>query len=199
MADMFATAEDLASALQRETIDTASAVLALEVTAAVIQVAAGGRRITRVVNDVEEVWGGSDRLLRLKNAPIVSIASVTYNGSTLTQGTASGTWRRAKYGVWRDLGWTEVCGEPLPASVVYTHGYDPNGTDSDKQKLQLARGFSLSLARGLFTNPDGTIREQIDDYSVAYAEASAALDASPSMKALLRKQYGPKARMVSVI
>lgn len=192
MADQLASPGDLASLLQKD-VDTASAVLAIEICTAVIQVACGGRRIVRVVNDSEEIWGSFDRVLRLKNAPIVSITSVTYNGSALSQGTASGTWRRAKYGVWRDLGWAETCGEPLATTVVYTHGYAPGA-----QELQIGRGACLGLARGLFENPSGVVREQIDDYSVAYAEAEAALDASPSLKALLRKQYGPKARMVSV-
>lgn len=196
MADMLASDEDLASLLQKD-LDTASAVLVLEICTAVVQAACGGRRIVRVVDDSEEVWGGPDRVLRLKNWPIVSIASVTYNGSALTQGTASGTWRRAKYGVWRDLGWVEACYEPLSTTVVYTHGYDPNGSDSDKQATQLGRGIVLNLARGLTENPGGVAREQIDDYAVAYEKAAAALDASPSAVALLRKQYGPKARMVS--
>jgi hypothetical protein len=119
---------------------------------------------------------------------------VTYNGSALTAGTASGTWRRAKYGLWRDLGWVETRDEPLPTTVVYTHGY--LATD---QKIQFARGTCWGLARGLFENPSGVvIRETIDDYSVAYAEAEAALDASPALKASLRRQYGPLGRMVGV-
>lgn len=198
MADQLATPSDLASLVQAD-VDTASATLAIEISTAVVQAACGGRRIVRVVDDTEEVWGGTDRVLRLKNWPIVSIGSVTYNGSALTMGTASGTWRRAKYGIWRDCGWIEVCGEPLPTDVVYTHGHDAAGSDSDKQALQLGRGVALSLGKGLFQSPDGVvIREQIDDYQVAYAEASAALEAAPSLRALLRKQYGPKARMVSV-
>jgi hypothetical protein len=191
MADMLATPEDLASLLQHD-VDTASATLAIEICTAVVQAACGGRRIVRVVDDSEEVWGGSDRILRLKNAPIVSVTSVTYGGVLLSEGTASGTWRRAKYGIWRDLGWTECSLEPSPVTVVYTHGLL-----AGDQGLQLGRGAVLGLSRGLFENPTGVVREQIDDYSVAYAEAQAALDASPALKALLRKQYGPKARMVS--
>jgi hypothetical protein len=197
VADQLASPSDLASLLQRD-VDTASATLAVEIGTAVVQAACGGRRIVRVVGDSEEVWGGNDRVLRLKNAPIVSVASVTYGGSTLTQGTASGTWRRARYGIWRDLGWTECSAEPSPVTVVYTHGFDPAGSDADKQALQLGRGAVLSLARGLFENGSGVVREQIDDYAVAYSEAQAALDASPGLKGLLRKQYGPKARMVRV-
>lgn len=191
--DQLATPSDLASAVHAD-VDTASATLAIECATAVVQAACGGRRIVRVVDDSEEVWGGIGSVLRLKNWPIVSIGSVTYNGSTLTAGTASGTWRRAKYGIWRDLGWIEVCNEPLPTTVVYTHGYAPGD-----QALQLGRSAALSLGKAIFQSPDGVvIREQIDDYQVAYADASAALEASPSLTALLRKQYGPKARMVSV-
>lgn len=198
MADQLATPGDLASALQRD-LDTASAVLAIEVCTAVVQAATGdGQRILLVTGDSEEVWGGTGRVLRLPQRPIVSVASVTYDGALLTQGTASGTWRRSKYGLWRDLGWTEAACEPSPITVVYTHGYDPAGTDKDKQALQLARGYVLQLAGALFDNPGGVVREQIDDYAVAYAEASARLDAAPAAKALLRKQYGPKARMVGV-
>ena len=189
---MLASPTDLAAALQRD-VDTASATLALEVSTAVVQ-AAAGQRIVQVVDDEVTVWGGTDRVLVLPQRPVVSVASVTYAGSALSQGTASGTWRPFADGVWRDLGWAECSGEPSPVAVVYTHGY-PVG----HQALQLGRGVTLSLARGLFTNPDGVVREQIDDYAVAYAEAATALDVMPGMSARLRKQYGLKAGMVRIV
>lgn len=197
MADQLASASDLASLLQKD-VDTASAVLAIEVSTAVVQAAVDGQRILRVTN-TETVYGGFGKVLRLKQNPVVSVTSVTYNGTLLTQGTASGNWQLSTLGPWRNLGWAEYCGGPVSSTVVYVSGYDPAGTDADKQALQLARGAVLSLARGLFENPSGVSREQIDDYAVAYEAAAAALDASPSLKALLRKQYGPKARMVSVM
>lgn len=194
MADLLATPEDLASALQRDlSTFAASATLALEVSTAVVQ-AAAGQRIVLVASDTETAWGDTDRVLRLKERPVISVASVTYAGSLLSQGTASGTWRMSADGLWRDLGWTECSWEPSEVSVVYTHGY----TDDD-QRIQLARGVTLSLARGLFTNPDGVTREQIDDYAVAYSEAAAALDPSSVLSARLRKQYGSKAAMVRVM
>lgn len=192
MADQLATPEDLAALLQRD-VDTASATLAIEVSTAVVQ-AAAGQRIIQVSGETATVYGGSDSLLPLPGRPVISVASVTYGGSLLSQGTASGTWRLAPGGIWRDLGWTECSWEPSPVEVVYSYGYAPGA-----QELQLARGMTLSLARGLFTNPDGAVREQIDDYAVAYAEASAALAAVPGMTALLRKQYGRKAAMVRVL
>jgi hypothetical protein len=195
MADMLASPADLASLLQRsfDEFETASATLALEASTAVVQAACGGQRIVLVTDDEEEVWGGSEQVLRLKQRPVVSITSITYDGSALSEGTASGTWRRSQYGIWRDLGWTEASCEPSPITVVYTHGYAPGD-----QALQLARSVTLSLARTIFDNPTGVVREQIDDYAVAYDTAATALDASPSLKGLLRRQYGPKARMVRI-
>ena len=193
MADLLATPEDLASALQRD-LDTASATLALEAATAIVQ-AAAGQRIVRVVDDSEVVYGSTDRVLMPRQRPIVSVSSVTYNGSLLSAGTASGTWRLTPSGIWRELGWSDCAWEPAPATtVVYTHGYAPGD-----QMLQLARAVTLSVARGMFTNPDGTVREAIDDYSVQYAEAEAAMDAAPSLVARLRKQYGLKAAMVRIM
>jgi hypothetical protein len=192
VADQLATPADLASAVQVD-VDTASAALAIEVATAVVQ-AAAGQRIVRVVDDSEVVYGGSDRYLVPKERPVISVASVTYNSVLLTQGTASGTWRLSANGIWRDLGWTDCAWEPAPGTVViYTHGYLP--TD---QGIQLGRGVALSLGKGLFVNPSGVVREQIDDYQVAYAEAAAALEATPNIIALLRRQYGSKAGMVRV-
>ncbi len=191
MADQLATPEDLAALVQAD-VDTASATLAIEVGTAVVQ-AVVGHRILRVTDTVT-VYGGTDQLLTLPGRPVVSVASVTYAGSLLTQGTASGTWRLAPGGIWRDLGWTECSWEPSPTEVTYTYGLL-----SGDQGIQLARGAALSLGRGLFANPTGVVREQIDDYAVAYADASAALAAQPSLIALLRKQYGRKAAMVRIV
>lgn len=192
MADQLASDEDLASSLQRD-VDTASAILAIEVATAVVQ-AAAGQRIVRATSTDLVIWGGTDSVLLLPERPVVSVASVSYGGSALTEGTASGTWRLTRDGIWRDVGWTELAGEPSPVTVTWTHGYL-----TDDQGIQLGRGVTLSLARGLFTNPDGVTREQIDDYAVAYAEASASLAAQPALTALLRKQYGRKAAMVRVM
>lgn len=192
MADQLATPADLASLVQAD-VDTASATLAIEVATAVVQ-AVIGHRIVEVTDEAVTVYGGTDQLLRLPGAPVTSVTSVTYAGSALALGTASGTYRLAPGGIWRDLGWTECAWEPSPVDVVYSYGYAPGA-----QELQLGRGAALSLGRGLFVNPSGVVREQIDDYAVAYAEAEAALAANPGLVALLRRQYGTKAGMVRVL
>jgi hypothetical protein len=195
VADQLASAADLASLLKQsfDEYDTATAVLVLEACTAVVQ-AAAGQRIVRATTTEGVVWGGSDSVLTLPERPVVSVAAVTYGGSALTEGTASGTWRLTRDGIWRDLGWSEVYGEPSSVLVTWTHGYL-----ASEQGIQLGRGVTLGLARGLFTNPDGVVREQIDDYAVAYAEASSALEAQTSVMALLRKQYGRKAGMVRIV
>jgi hypothetical protein len=139
----------------------------IEAATAVVQ-AAVGQRLIQSGEITEVVYGGTGRTLVLSQRPVSSVTSVTYNGTALTEGTASGTWRLTPDGLWRDVGWTDFAWEPWPTTVVYTPGY-PDGS----QDLQLARGFTLTLARGLFVNPSGVVREQIDDYQVAYAETAA--------------------------
>jgi hypothetical protein len=194
MADLLATASDLASLLQKD-VDTASATLALEVSTAVVQAAADGNRIVQVINDTETIDLDPEfcgRYLSLPNRPITAVTSVTIGATSVTDFVAQLSKRR----IWRLLGWrpTPWVWQPWTVTVVYTHGLV-----AGDQRLQLARGETLALARGLFTNPDGTIREQIDDYQVAYAEAEAALDARPAAKARIRRMYGRRAAMVRIL
>jgi hypothetical protein len=202
MADMLASLEDLASLLGRDAnnpINNASGTLALEISTAVVQSAADGQRIVQVVADTATVTGTTEQYLRLPQWPASAISSVTLDGAALTAGVpGSGASTYRLVGdrlLYRGSGWQTYCGEPSTVSFVFTHGYA-----TGRQELQLGRGVSLSLAKGLFLNPDGTVvREQIDDYAVAYAEAEAALEARPSLKAAIQKQYGPRARMVRIL
>lgn len=195
MADQLATPGDLASLVQHD-VDTASATLGIEIGTAVVQAAADGQRIVQVVGDTATVTGTTGQWLRLPQFPVTAVSSVTLDGVALTAGLpGSGalTYRLVADQLWRGCGWQTYCGEPSTVSLVYTHGYA-----TGRQELQLGRGVALSLGRGLFENPSGVVREQIDDYAVAYAEAEAALAAQPSLISLLRKQYGRKAAMVRI-
>ena len=196
MADMLATTADLAALLQRD-VDTASATLALEVSTAVIQAVADGQRILQVVGDTAVIDldpGFCGQFVTLAQRPATAVTSVTIGTTAVTDYVVQYSKRR----LWRADGWQSPTSsywlwQPTTVTVVYTHGYAVGD-----QKLQLARGTALSIARDLFTNPDGTVREQIDDYQVAYAQAEMALEGMPGVKALLRKQYGAKAGMARI-
>lgn len=193
MADQLATPSDLASLLQKD-VDTASATLVVEACTAVVQTAADGQRIVLVTNEAATVIGTTGQWLRLPQFPVASVSTVTLDGVALTAGlpgSGTTTYRLVGDRLWRGCGWQTYCGEPSTVSFVYTHGYAAGA-----QELQIGRGAVLSLGRGLFENPSGAASEKIDDYAVTYAAAEAALEASPALKAAIRKQYGPKARMV---
>jgi hypothetical protein len=195
VADQLATPSDLASLLQKD-VDTASATLAIEVCTAVVQAAADGQRIIQVVGDTATVTGTTEQYLRLPQWPVTAVSLVTLDGTALTAGvpgSGASTYRLVGDRLYRGSGWQTYCGEPSAVSFTFTHGYA-----TGDQRLQLGRGAALSLGRGLFENPSGVVSEKIDDYAVAYAAASAALDASPALKAAIRKQYGPRARMVRI-
>lgn len=209
MADQLATPGDLASALQRD-LDTASATLVIEAATAVVQEAAN-QRILQVVNDTALVIAPAGQWLELPQRPVTAVSSVTLpDGTVVAAGTASGTYRRIQHRLWRDIGWTKqrlfgpwpyydyafgygLCDGPSEITVVYTHGL-PAGD----QRLQLARGWVLSLAKAVYDNPGGASKEQIDDYQVAYERAAAALEASPYLQKSLRRQYGKRAAMVRI-
>lgn len=195
MADMLASLVDLATLLGKtvdDPLDNSSGTLALEVATAVVQSAAGAR-IVRVVDDTVTVSGGLGSYLRLPEAPVISVASATLDGVSLSAGTASGTYRLTADGrVYRDLGWAATC-EPSTAVFVYTHGYL-----STDQGIQVGRSACLSVAATAYENPLSATSERIDDYAVTYERAAAAMDASPALRAMLRRTYGRKAGLVSI-
>jgi hypothetical protein len=193
VADMLASAADLAALVQGD-VDTASATLAIEVCTAVVQSAADGQRIVQVVGDTATVIGTPGQFLRLPQWPVTAVSGVTLDGVALTAGVAGSgslTYRLVGDRLYRGAGWQTYCGEPSTVGFTYTHGYA-----AGRQELQLGRGTALGLGRDLFSNPSGVAREQIDDYSVAYAQASAQLQANTALTALIQKTYGAKARMV---
>lgn len=205
MADQLATPSDLASALEMD-VDTATAILVIEAATAVVQEAAGGQRILQVVGDTAAVVVPTGQWLELPQRPVSAVTSVTLpDGTVVAAGTTTGTYRRIRHRLWRDIGWKRqptvglwpyglwLCDEPGEVAVVYTHGLA-----AGDQGLQLARGWVLSLARLVYNNPTGASREQIDDYSVAYERAAAALEASPYLQKSIRRQYGRRAAMVQV-
>jgi hypothetical protein len=216
MADQLATPADLASALQRD-VDTATATLLIECATAVVQAAAGNQRILQVVGDVALIMGDSDSWLNLPQVPVTAVSSVMLDGVTLTVGTDYKVFGNR---LWRKLGWQTNIGWPMdwqwgtwvqwppapPSSTTWFTGPEPSGVlvtnthgyATGSQDLQLARSAVLSLASQAYGNPSGVRSESIDDYSVQYGAAQAAMDASPFLKAALRKRYGRRGGLVRI-
>lgn len=216
MADQLATPADLTAALQLTTaIDSTVATLLLECSASVVQEAAGDQRIVQVVGDVLTIQGTTDSWLALPQIPVTTVTSVVLDGTTLT--TAANDYKVVGNRLWRRLGWQTNWGwpidwpypvwgingtpfnwqgmlsEPSLVLVTYTHGYA-----SGSQDLQLARNASLSLCKGAYTNPGGVSSEKIDDYEVMFERMSAQMEASPYLKAALKRKYGRRAALVRI-
>jgi hypothetical protein len=185
MADQLATPSDLASALQSD-LDASTANLLLECATAVVQ-AIVGQRIVQVTETVTLYLDGYDGgpYLPLPERPVTAVSSAMIGATAVTDYSA----QLARARLWRALGWrstlTAYPDQPSTVTVAYTHGY-PAG----HQKLQLARSAVLGLAMGAYSNPSGAVREQIDDYSVAFEAMHARMEASPFLRGALRAQYG---------
>ena len=195
MADQLAAPLDLAYLLERDDLGTVKTTMLVECATAVVQEAAGRppQRIVEVLGDTAYLIGTTDSVLELPQRPVTAVTSVLLDGQPVTEGTGTGQWRRPGNGsrLWRDCGWASVCGEPSTVTVVNDHGY-PSG----HQGLQLGRNAVLGLIRGVYDNPEGKTRVQIDDYAAAFERLAAALEASPNIRAALRRQYGSGGRMV---
>lgn len=163
----FATTDDLAAYLQ-QTVDTASAQLALDSATALIQNYTR-QTIFLVDNDTVTLTGNSAVLL-LPQRPVVGtpvvnglVPSAVYRfdpPDRLTYGIPSGNLAAAQYangpdpvyGVW-----------PLQVSVTYSHGYATIPAD--------IKAVCLSVAARSYDNPQGLRGETIGSYSVQYAGA----------------------------
>lgn len=194
MADQLASPSDLASLLQQD-LDASTATLLVEVGTAVVQAAAGQQRIVQVT-DTATVIGTTDSWLDLPQIPVTAVSSVTIDGVAQTlgvPGSGGSTYRVHGNRLWRGDGWQIYCGEPSKVVVGCTHGYA-----AGLQELQLGRGAVLSIIKGAYAAPSGATRISIDDYTEAYEALSAQMDASPSLKAALHKQYGRRGGLARI-
>ncbi len=193
MADQLTTSGDLALIMQLASVDTATATLLIEVGTAIVQAAAGGQRIVGVTGDTFTLIGTTDSWLDLPQIPVSAVSSITIDGTTVTAGTDADDYKRIGNRLWRTNGWQTYCDIPSIVTGTYSHGYA-----AGRQELQLGRGSVLSIIRGAYDNPSGVLRESIDDYTVAYEEMSAQMEAAPHLKAAIRRQYGRRAGLVRI-
>jgi hypothetical protein len=179
MADQLVTPSELASEMQQD-LDTASAVLVIEMATGKVQGAAGQRLVDATDTAVIDVEiGDCDPYLSLPQLPVRSVASV------LIDGVADTTWLLRGQRLWRRYGWSVNRSQPTQVKVLNTHGYL-----AGSQFLQPARAMVFALAQVGYGNPSGATSESLDDYKVTYAEADARMQITGSMRDQLQALYG---------
>jgi hypothetical protein len=161
----FATAEDLATWLQRDldAADTATANQALDLASATMQSLTGQHLFVKS-NDVATLDGSGTYLLFLPETPVTAVTSITLNGTAVP--TADYAWYRhgAIVGV---AGWGNKAKSVV---VTYSHGY-ATGTP----EYETLRGINLRAAAKAFENPGGAESETIVSYTYRFAAVEAAV------------------------
>lgn len=191
MADILATADELATLMRDTGLDEDSATLALELVTGEIQ-GITLQRLVEVVDDEFVLMGTTDSWLTLPQRPVQSITSITIDdGDELVEGT---DFKRFGARLWRRCGWADCVYEPSTVAGVYTPGW-PTG----HQALQPARAAALALVKSAYSNTNGLQSEAIDDYRVSWAAAIAvAVESAPHLARSLRRTYGSRAGLVRI-
>lgn len=180
MADMLATAEDLATLLQQD-VDTASASMAIELATGVIQDAAGWRLVEESVSGLAVIPMGPVVVL-----PTTHLTALTMSdaGRALTQGTSM-WWTQAGLvtRVWGPLMtpilWT------TPAVASFTHGWP------QAQVPQQLRALCLAVAARIYDNPTGNRQETTGSATEIKSTGSGTGFAMPYLTAEERTALAP--------
>lgn len=130
------------------------------------------QRIALVTGDVAAMKGSSSDRIRLKERPIVSVASVVLNGVTLVEGDAfyvdGDQLVRLNWGGGGDAFGFRAASWGFPwwsLVVTYTHGYNPVPA--------LAKQICMEAVVRVWGNPGSVIQENIADTQTVYAPYSA--------------------------
>lgn len=142
----FATAEDLASFLQRPTIDRYTAELALDLASDAVRDEAGqdiAEASTTEVYDGLPADHPYANVIFLRQVPVTAVSGVVSDGVTIPA---------AEY-EWSARGVIVRTARPFSAvlrgiSVTYTHGWEPTALE-----YRLARSITLQVAARVYVNP----------------------------------------------
>lgn len=171
----FATAEDLATHLQRDlsAAETATATQALDIATSIIQ-SYTGQTLSVVSNDSVILRPIRRRITQLPQIPVTSIDSITEDGTLLAAPTYLGDLTTGfLYRV--DASWGEQ------VTVVYDHGYTTIPAD--------IRGVTLELAAAPFAGRGEIASEALGLYQVTYKTIEQAF--SPLHRVVLEKYRPP--------
>lgn len=133
-----------------------------------------------------------DQYLDLPGKPVTDVGAVVLDGDTLAD------FKNVHGRLWRSRGWAGGC-EPLEVEVTMTHGLGEVPAHIVQLVCDLAI-LGMSTAADGAHNP-AVLTESIDDYSVTFTSAGAALATAMELplatKLALRKQFGGGAALVA--
>jgi hypothetical protein len=182
MADLLATASDLATLLQQD-VDTSSATMALELATGAIQTECGWRILQETVTGLTVLPIAAFGPIQLPTAHLTSLAIIE-GGVVLVDG-RDYSWTEA--GTATRMGWGGALVFPLsvavpwrlyPIVVTYTHGY------ATVDVPQLIRGVCLNVAARMFDNPTGLRSETAGQAQEVKSTGDQQSFAGPTLTAL---------------
>ena len=168
----YATADDLAAYLQIP-VNEASMDLQLQLASAAFDTEA---RTTFTPTAVMYAAAGDGaHELTPPRFPLVSVESVTINGTAVTD------WTLVDATLYRECGWGDPCVFPPDAITVnYTYGFDEAPDD--------VRAAVLTIAAQFYTNPTAAEALSIDDYRASYG-TSQSNQALPALAVRVAAKY----------
>lgn len=186
----FATTDDLATRLGRTLTSTEEdqAAALLDDATAVIQELIG----QKVEEDTATVhlWvtDPQSRWLVMPQKPVTAVTAVTIDGTTVTDYTV------LPDALWRSDGWIDGAQssphEPILVTVAHTYGYATVPADLKSWACVLASQGLAVIEKSGAMGAGAVQSEKIDDYSVTYAQAVAAMSLPDPVVNQLRARYG---------
>lgn len=161
---------------------------------------AAGQQIALVTDDELTMPGTNADRITLPQRPVVSVTSITLDGSELAEGTDWYLKDNTIYRISSSLSDSDsICGgfgSPTQTLVItYTHGYATTDIPG------LVTSICLEAAVRVWTNPGAVIAERIGDEDVTYAPYSdppRGLLLTDAEERKLRRFFGQRAMTVSV-
>ena len=162
---------------------------------------AAGVPISRLTSIVT-VMGGTGQWLVLPGQPVVSVASVSVDGATVTDA------RLIEGRLWRRCGWQPTC-DPSLVQVTMTHGLtevpeDIIGIVCVLVALALRASRSTSDGTSIAPPPSDVVAVGIDDYRVQFRQDAAGrnltlFEIPPRVVEGLRARFGGGVGVVSPV
>jgi hypothetical protein len=156
---------------------------------------AAGSAISRATSTVT-LWTEASRRIELPARPVVSVASVTLDGVTVTDYKLRGS------ALWRDCYWQMPRDTPGEVVVTFTHGYATVPADVVDLVCSLVAAGNAATEDG-YDPKRGMSYERIDDYQYGMTtgadEVVSPMELPERTRAWLRSRFGASSTVVGTV